>query len=507
MTFYRGTDGNDNQVGAHTSMLGADGNDRLGTTTSGSIYGGVGWDFMFTQTPGATISAHGGAGNDAMHGDNGNDVLFGHEEDDLIVGGHFDYASASSNVIVIVGGKTSGADTIDGGRGRDALYGLDGNDRIAGGDGDDGGNFIAVARDTTAVNGQVWSVSTGLFGGDGDDVLDGGPGKDLLDGGNGNDVLIGGSETDAMFGGEGNDAIYADLTTTGLSGGTDQPDTVSGGGGDDLLIGNTVNPVSFNGGSGNDVVVGGNGADSSFGDLGNDTMYMGFGNDLMNGFDGDDVLFGGQGSDLYFGGTGADVFNLTFDLVLNNFEYIGDFSVAEGDEIRLPRSVQDFVSFEQSGANVFAVVRVGAAAWGYVVANATPEQVRSRTSFDGVFQPTVTPTLETPIPGDGGGGGDGPNVAPEPVLVNGWRVASAVTATDADELFTRSGAEGGVGSFHWVGDFDAVGDRLVLLGAQSVSFAEANGYAYVVVDTGQGLWGVTVGGVTLAELEARTTWA
>lgn len=75
-------------------------------------------------------------------------------------------------------------------------------------------------------------------------------------------------------------------------------------GGDDLLLGDVLGiPVEFDGGAGNDILVGGHGADLLVGSDGNDML---FGATILP--DEADVLQGGSGRDMLVGGLGADRF-------------------------------------------------------------------------------------------------------------------------------------------------------------------------------------------------------
>jgi Ca2+-binding RTX toxin-like protein len=75
------------------------------------------------------------------------------------------------------------------------------------------------------------------------------------------------------------------------------PMTVNGGGGNDLLIS----------GDGPDLVLGGDGSDSLWGIGGDDVLLGGAGSDDLIGGDGNDVMIGGSGNDMLFGGSGRDL--------------------------------------------------------------------------------------------------------------------------------------------------------------------------------------------------------
>jgi uncharacterized delta-60 repeat protein len=79
---------------------------------------------------------------------------------------------------------------------------------------------------------------------------------------------------------------------------------------------NVTKPMTIDGGSGNDLLMGGGGANLILGDTGSDALMGGGsddvllggeGNDDMFGHGGNDVLVGGDGNDMLFGGAGRDL--------------------------------------------------------------------------------------------------------------------------------------------------------------------------------------------------------
>ena len=86
-------------------------------------------------------------------------------------------------------------------------------------------------------------------------------------------------------GGAGNDVIEVDSTT--------------------LALGSDV-PCVFDGGDGNDKIVGGSKNDTLSGNAGNDTIVGNAGDDLISGNGGRDKLFGGDGDDHIHGGASGD---------------------------------------------------------------------------------------------------------------------------------------------------------------------------------------------------------
>jgi uncharacterized delta-60 repeat protein len=79
-------------------------------------------------------------------------------------------------------------------------------------------------------------------------------------------------------------------------------------GGNDIVIttGSVMKPMTIDGGSGNDFLMGGGGANVLFGGSGCDTLYGAAGDDVLFGGDGDDDLLGGDGNDVLVGGWGDD---------------------------------------------------------------------------------------------------------------------------------------------------------------------------------------------------------
>ena len=231
-----------------------------------------------------------GAGNDSARGESGSDFLDGGLGSDSLFGG-------------------LGNDTIFGGGWNDYLVGNIGNDWLRGDNADD---TLLGGDGNDILGGNVHNDS--LVGGEGDDGLWGGSDNDILEGGNGNDTLGGGHDDDVLYGGNGLDDLRG-------GGGRD---TIYGGGWADRLDG------SFS-------------DDLLFGEAGNDTLIGGVGNDTMDGGDLNDVLWGGWGNDILIGGLGADtfIFGGTF-----GFDRVNDFSVAQGDILRL----DDNMWFDTHGA-------------------------------------------------------------------------------------------------------------------------------------------------------------
>jgi Ca2+-binding RTX toxin-like protein len=194
---------------------------------------------------------------------------------------------------------SEGNDTILAGRGHDVVDGGDGNDSLSGGDGDDT-----------------------LIGGAGDDVADGEAANDLLIGDDGNDTLTGAAGSDRLLGGSGTDLLSDSgdfdwtLSSLNLTGnGTDiftgiESALLTGGAGNNrLIVTSFTGPVTLNGNSGNDKLIGGSNADVLEGGDGDDTLTGNAGNDTLAGGDTTD---GDAGSDMVIE-AGALTYTLTSD--------------------------------------------------------------------------------------------------------------------------------------------------------------------------------------------------
>lgn len=126
-------------------------------------------------------------------------------------------------------------------------------------------------------------------------------------GGYGQDTILGFSE--AVGGGD-SDYISAHYHTTDrvIYDGGSGNDTLLGSGGHDILAGDYGNDYIV-GAGGNDLISGQNGNDSLEGGYsGNDTISGGNGNDTIKGGNGNDIIQGGKGRDELYGGTGKDTF-------------------------------------------------------------------------------------------------------------------------------------------------------------------------------------------------------
>jgi hypothetical protein len=171
-------------------------------------------------------------------------------------------------------------------------------------DGDDGNDNL-----------QTGSADDFLDGEAGNDTLNGGEGDDDLDDGHtafgtgGNDVLIGGPGRDAMTGNR------RELPTTVTL------DGVANDGFPSLAEADNVQVEEFEGGNGDDTLVGDDDTNGISAFLGNDVIQAGGGTDTMGGGPGDDQIDPGAGVDDIHCGSGIDTALLT----PGDFVSIGDF--------------------------------------------------------------------------------------------------------------------------------------------------------------------------------------
>ncbi len=267
-------------------LVGGAGDDWLfGDAGNDDLQGGAGSDVL--QTGPGFDRASGGDGDDVITdhaggveaaGGDGDDIIFGADADDIMTGG-------------------TGGDSLLGGGGRDDLRGDDGADTIYGGDGDDlihgGSGANALSGDggddliLGGVDGELIYGGMGrdrIDGGAGDDLLYGERGEDVIHGGAGNDLINLGDGEDVGFGGEGNDQLRAGGITAVLHGEA----------GNDALYGLYAGRAWLYGGDGDDTLYT---SSNGFG-------WGGDGNDHIQGIGGVEWFQGGAGDDVIIGGNG-----------------------------------------------------------------------------------------------------------------------------------------------------------------------------------------------------------
>jgi Ca2+-binding RTX toxin-like protein len=352
-----GTPGNDWAYNQGDRLFGGDGNDViLGRGGNDTIDGGAGDDVINTVPyifPGSNVeTSHaaridGGAGTDTWSFDTASSGVAVNLEtgvsgearavniENVIGGAYADDIVGSSGANRIESGD--GADTVSGGAGNDLIFGGAGANILSGDDGDD--NLVGGADSDRLSGGAGLDV---ISGGAGDDVIDGGEGWNYLYGEDGADVIKGGTDRDNISGGAGNDTVTGSGGFDDINGNMGD-DSLRGGDGDDWVVGGKDNDILY-GEAGDDIVYGNLGDDQGYGDDGNDIVRGGQGDDTLFGGAGNDWMSGDRGLDNLSGGAGADIFN---SFIGAGFDYVHDFSVAEGDRIRL------------EGVTSYQVVQVG----------------------------------------------------------------------------------------------------------------------------------------------------
>ncbi len=183
----------------------------------------------------------GGFGNDTIQGEVGDDTLQGGAGADLLIGGdgagdwvsYADLSEFGQNVAVnLVNGIATGA------AGSDQLQGIE---HVTTGAGDD--QLIGDG------------LANYLSAGAGVDRLWGGAGADTLYGGEHDDALFGGTEGDLLIGAVGQDSISGDAGNDTLDGG-EGADTMAGGTGNDLYFFiDSQDQIIENAGGGQDTII------------------------------------------------------------------------------------------------------------------------------------------------------------------------------------------------------------------------------------------------------------
>ena len=360
-------------------------------TVSAELSGGDGNDLL--EGGAADDVLDGGAGDDELVGNKGNDVMRGGDGDDEMEWNNGDGSDTMDGGIgedtAEVNGADGAGDAFEVTNGADGgvffqrtnlgpftidivntetleLNGLGGDDTIDASGLDAGRANLEI--DGGAGN-DVLLGSAGddvLLGGDGDDELVGNRGDDVMSGGDGDDEMEwnNGDGSDTMDGGIGEDTAEVNgadgagdafEVTNGADGGVffqrtnlgpftiDIVNTetleLNGLGGDDTIDASGLDAgraiVEFDGGDGNDLLIGSAGDDILAGEFGDDTMRGGAGDDTMewdNG-DGSDVMDGGEGFDTVVvegNDAGGDLFRISSQLtggVLFERQAVGPFTL------------------------------------------------------------------------------------------------------------------------------------------------------------------------------------
>ena len=205
-------------------------------------------------------------------------------------------------------------DILDGRAGNDVLNGGAGSDIITGGTGSDrlsgeaGNDTLGFTADATW-NGSYRAIHNGSPGNAGtcEQVSLSGKNRSY-------DIFNGGAGQDALVGTNGHDALFLDDSYSPPDGYTgpriQQIELISMEGGNDLVDLTSsryaYGDVTLDGGTGNDVLWASSGNDQLLGGDGNDQLDGGAGNDILDGGSGNDELRGGVGQDILGGGAGND---------------------------------------------------------------------------------------------------------------------------------------------------------------------------------------------------------
>lgn len=310
--------GGDDSIGG-----GAKGDDLFGGAGNDSLRGGQGGDELYGEDGEDYLSGgtendklYGGTGFDRLVGGDGNDILDGGEGGDRMTGGTGD------DIYVV--------DSLDDELIEEIAGGIDRVHAAV--------DWVLVepfehltllgTLDIDGTGNAGWNEIIGnagnnrLDGGDGNDFLTGGAGNDVLIGGNGIDVLTGEDAGDTLIGGAGDDIYYASdaVIIEAVDGGIDELNTNFS-----ANLADNVENLDFWSYSAEAFILNGNAGNnrmtlegdnetfiSAYGHGGNDTIE-GFvqGTYYFDGGTGDDLLVGysGEGNTL-IGGAGNDTLRL-----------------------------------------------------------------------------------------------------------------------------------------------------------------------------------------------------
>jgi Ca2+-binding RTX toxin-like protein len=209
------------------------------------------------------------------------------------------------------------------------------------------------------------------YGYGGNDYFRGGEGNDTLIGGAGNDYLQGNGGSNTLRGGAGADQFVLGYSVFSGNFGVDTVKDFSHNQGDTIAVYGSYNNYSLDktqnlsGGTALDTAIyygdtlagilqdtthvsllrdfifvfnGGEGDDTLIGDAANDVLSGYGGNDSLDGGAGNDTLDGSFGNNTLTGGAGAD----TFNLFMSSDDTITDFSHSQGDKIIVRGSLSDY---------------------------------------------------------------------------------------------------------------------------------------------------------------------
>ncbi len=299
-----------------------------------------------TQPSPENDTLYGSAANDHLNGLAGDDLLFGFEGDDVLIG-------------------DTGKDVMDGGAGSDVFYvdnPLDivtdpvaaGVDRVATSVSYvlPGGADIEIfeAIDSTSVaaidlGGNNYGQT--IVGNAGNNLINGGGGDDLLAGLGGDDTLIGSPGADLMYGGVGNDVYFVDATG-------DRVYETVGEGRDRVAVSISyalepqasveilettalagTSSIDLRGSSASQMIIGNNGANRFDGGGGNDWMIGAGGDDSFNGTYSASRYEGGAGNDTYFIYDGSDLVVELAGGGVDRVAVLQSYHLAAGSEVEI----------------------------------------------------------------------------------------------------------------------------------------------------------------------------
>ena len=214
--------------------------------------------------------------------------------------------SVGDNTLTSIIFGDNGNNTLDGGAGDDTIFGQGGDDLIIGGRDSLASRDINNTIDVEDLEDQTESDdgNDALYGGGGNDTILGGQGDDILDGGDGDDTLSGQDGVDIFRGGAGVDTVdYSKESPFQLLVNL-ETNVASGGTGS----GDTFYSIENLIGSDDriDRFIGTSAANHFWGQGGGDYFNGGGGNDILDGGNDGDILYGEAGNDTIIGGAGQD---------------------------------------------------------------------------------------------------------------------------------------------------------------------------------------------------------
>ena len=214
--------------------------------------------------------------------------------------------SVGDNTMTSIIFGDNGNNTLDGGAGDDTIFGQGGDDLIIGGRDSLASRDINNTIDVEDLEDQTESDDGNdtLYGGGGNDTILGGQGNDILDGGAGDDTLSGQDGIDVFRGGAGVDTVdYSRESPFQLL--VNLATNVASGG---TASGDTFDSIENLIGSDDriDRFVGTAAANHFWGQGGGDYFTGGGGNDILDGGNDGDIIYGEAGNDTIIGGAGQD---------------------------------------------------------------------------------------------------------------------------------------------------------------------------------------------------------